>query len=70
MWGLRTLALLPSAFTHTSDCFLSEFASAVFAVYTDMSPLFNCLAAMTRALQLGLCRRISLIFVRNSSDVF
>ena len=51
--GLRILVLLPNAFTHTSECSLSEFASIVFAVYTDMSPLLRFLTATARALQLG-----------------
>ena len=63
--GLRILVLLPKALFHIFDCSLSEFASTVFAAYTDMSPLFSPLTAMTRALQLGVYRRIELIVVRD-----
>ena len=63
--GLKIVVLLPKAFTHTSDCSLSELASTVFAVYTDIAPLFSLLTATTRALQSEVYRRISLIVVRN-----
>ena len=43
MWGLRTLALLPTTFTRNSCCSLSGFASALFTIYTYMSSLFKCL---------------------------
>ena len=68
IWGSKTLPLLSSAFTYNSDCSLSVFASAVFAVYIDMCPLFNYLTTTTGTLQLRLYRKTSMTFVRNPSN--